>query len=658
MRIVKTDVKNFRLLEDVCLKLDPDTTLIVGRNNSGKTSYGEIFAKFLAGKNSDFTADDLSISAYDDLDESAKLYELYLKAIDDEEEEPEILKKENTYKAKVPRITLDVYIEYDKKKDNLSSLSKFIKDVDSSRNDALIVCECSPERIDKLFQAFKKESKAYKNDIKEFIKKNFQKFYKAKLYAVDAANPNNKTEVKKHDIENVFITQFIYAQMQLDDQSSDQTRGLSKGFEEYFKYNSDNVHVEKIQEILDKLSSELEGNYKALFDGIFTDLKTFGMDTDVNIQNLQIRSLFDPAKVLQGNTKLYYDHGGFVLPEAHNGLGYSKLIFIILSFVSFFEEFSKREPKPQFQILFIEEPEAHLHPQMQHVFIKNIQKFIKEKKGWDVQVIITTHSSHIVAESGFRCIRYFDISEKSLDIKHLSDFQDAEEEETIKFLKQYMSLNRCDMFFADKIILIEGAVERLLLPEMIQKEAEKLQVQYISTIEVGGAYAYMFEKLLDFLNVKSLIITDIDSIDIADSRKACPVQRGANYESSNTTLRECIPAKKKITELLDATDQNKLKNKICVAYQVAEEGSSKCGRSFEEAFILKNSQLLIDHKDTFKSLKGKLDVYTNSNNILDNSFDIANDISKKTDFAFDVMLLSDWATPKYIKDGLIWLQEN
>ena len=120
----------------------------------------------------------------------------------------------------------------------------------------------------------------------------------------------------------------------------------------------------------------------------------------------------------------------------------------------------------------------------------------------------STHSSHIVAESGFECIRYFDISEPVLEVKNLSDFKRMQEEEdgkaaktrgTIEFLQQYMSLNRCDMFFADKIILIEGTVERLLLPEMIDRDAKELQSQYISIIEVGGAYAHNFKNLIEFL---------------------------------------------------------------------------------------------------------------------------------------------------------------
>ncbi len=73
---------------------------------------------------------------------------------------------------------------------------------------------------------------------------------------------------------------------------------------------------------------------------------------------------------------------------------------------------------------------------------------------------------------------------------------------------------------------------------------------------------------------------------------------------------------------------------------------------------MKNAQLIIDNKGKFKSLSGKLDSYADSKAIQDNSYEIAADISKKTDFAFDVMLLEGWKAPKYFNDALVWLQQK
>ena len=129
-------------------------------------------------------------------------------------------------------------------------------------------------------------------------------------------------------------------------------------------------------------------------------------------------------------------------------------------------------------LLFIEEPEAHTHPQMQYVFIKNIKELLNggvvdeygNKK--PLQYIVSTHSSHIVADSEYDDIKYLhrldgknEVEAKSL--KALSEVYDNKDH--LKFLKQYITINRSELFFADKAILIEGDTERILLPAIIKK---------------------------------------------------------------------------------------------------------------------------------------------------------------------------------------------
>ena len=89
-----------------------------------------------------------------------------------------------------------------------------------------------------------------------------------------------------------------------------------------------------------------------------------------------------------------------------------------------------------------------------------------------------------------------------------------------KFVKQYLTLNSSELFFADKVICVEGDTERILIPTMMQKvdianpinkasNTMPLLSQNISIIETG-AHSQVFRKLFDFLGIKVLIITDID----------------------------------------------------------------------------------------------------------------------------------------------------
>jgi putative ATP-dependent endonuclease of OLD family len=658
MKITELKITNFRMLENTPIVLDGTITLVVGRNNSGKTSLTEIFCKFFAEDGSSFRFEDFPINTYPMFVKSLELFNEYQAAKDVKESEEKLLEKEIAYKSLIPTIGLDLLIHYEEN-DNLSSLSNLIMNLDPDSRDALIKFEYTVMEPARLFKDFKANEEQFKKNFLEYLRKKFRSHYKIKSYAVDPKDFSNKIEIEKRSlVEDVFTTEFIYAQRHLDDQGTDNRKKLSKGFEDFYKLNKklQEGGVKNIEEALHVVSENLDGNYKILFKSIFDDLKNFGVEAGVNLQELTIRSIFEAEEILKGNTQLFYQHGSDLLPEAHNGLGYSNLIFIILQFIAFYEKYDKRIPRPEIQLLFVEEPEAHLHPQMQYVFIKNIQEFIRSKENWNAQVIITTHSSHMIAESGFEHIRYFDSSSMAMVVKNLSDFKmdmDKRDPESMRFLKQYMSLNNCDMFFADKIILVEGTVERLLLPQIIKREHVGLMSKYISIIEVGGAYAHIFKDILNFISVKTLIITDIDSVSV--SSKKCKVVEGE--KTSNAMLRKWLPKKDKILELIQCVEAEKIEGKIRVTYQTPESGNDlkSCGRSFEDAFIIKNADLLPSCSGPILStFKGQT-----PENILKNSYDLAGELKdKKTDFAFDIMLLPNWVSPKYISEGLIWLEKD
>ncbi len=659
MKIKNVEVKSFRILENASIDFDDTVTLVVGRNNTGKTSLTEVFYKFFAGSTSNkFKFEDFSLCSYAELNNTEKLYSEYADSRSKNEADNILLEKENAYKKTLPKIELNILIEYDEN-DNLASVSNFIMDLDPTRKDILISCEYTVSDPEKLMKKFSENKKDFKT-LPEYLKKNWSQFYTTSYYAVDSKNKSVRNKIEENPkgrISDVFLSQFITAQRILDDQSSDDVRGLTKGFGDYYKHNNDSPDTEDLKALLDKTSQDLDGDYKNFFKDIFADLKDFGMNTGLNVQELEIKSKFDIEKVLKDNATLYYKHEDEFLPESHNGLGYSNLIYIILQFFNSFEEYKKRKPTPNFSLLFLEEPEAHLHPQMQQTFIKNVKSFI-QKKDWNIQVVITTHSSHIVADSGFENIRYFEKTNKKVVVKNLSEFQDKTNKSdplTITFLKQYMTLYNCDMFFADKIIMVEGTVERLLLPEIIKRSAPELQNQYISVIEIGGAYAYKFKTLLDFLNVKTLIITDLDSVKKnAKSRlEACSVSEGE--ETSNKTIVEYFGVKT-LTDFMGKVTADKVCANVRIAYQVPEKAKDKCGRSFEETFIIKNAKLLSENTVAISTL----DLFTGKteDEITDQSYTIAEKIPKKTDFAFDILLLENFETPLYITESITWLSKD
>jgi len=96
-------------------------------------------------------------------------------------------------------------------------------------------------------------------------------------------------------------------------------------------------------------------------------------------------------------------------------------------------------------------------------------------------------------------------------VLNLSAFNSQNPDER-DFLQRYLKLTHCDLFFADAAILVEGNVERLLLPVMIETEAASLRSACLSILEVGGAFGHRFKSLIEFLGLVALVITDLDSV--------------------------------------------------------------------------------------------------------------------------------------------------
>ena len=314
-----------------------------------------------------------------------------------------------------------------------------------------------------------------------------------------------------------------------------------------------------------------------------------------------------------------------------------------------------KEAEPGIHLVFIEEPEAHLHPQMQEVFIDKIgeiaDRFAKVhgyERAWPVQFIVTTHSPHMANKARFDAMRYFLTRPKgtgnpihSTEIRDLKQGLAGIPVPDKEFLHKYMVLTGCDLLFADKIVLIEGATERIMLPEIIRKidlsagaNDPKLSSQYISIMEVGGAHAHKFFNLLNFLDLSTLIITDIDSVD--SNLESCEVAAGTG--TSNSCIKEWFNPDVTPAQLLAKNENDKIEGRVRLTYQVPEQSGGACGRSFEDAFILAN------YAKFGLATENATEAYNKSKNI------------KKTNFAIEYGIDNkNWNVPLYIAQGLRWL---
>jgi hypothetical protein len=217
-----------------------------------------------------------------------------------------------------------------------------------------------------------------------------------------------------------------------------------------------------------------------------------------------------------------------------------------------------------------------------------------------------------------------------------------------EFLHQYLTLTRCDLFFADKAVLIEGTAERILLPAIIRKTdgaaagQPQLGTQYLTVMEVGGAYAHRFFDLLSFLELRTLIITDIDAVKPNDGgrRVAVPVAEG--LFTSNGCLKVSFGDDVSPEALLGKTAAEKTFSMWRIAFQIPETQGGPCGRSFEDAFILANpARFPLSDSDPALA-----------------AYALASD-QKKSTFALEHAIEhTEWNVPRYISEGLRWLAEG
>lgn len=654
MHIHKVSVKNFRLLADVEMVLEKQTTLVVGRNNSGKTSLSEAIRRFLVDQSPKFKIEDFSNASYDGFCDA-------LKARNEGKEDHEI-------RALIPFIELRLLFQYDLEQPDLGPLSDFVIDLDPSCNEALVVAryELRDGAIESLFDDQPSGDLADEDrlDFFQVLRERVPVLFTASVWAEDPNDETNSKQMTVSALRSLLKTGFVNAQRGLDDDTSRDSDVLAKILEGLVSAakspTADQVDqdiAKGLQDAVRDIEQTIEGGFKVELRKLMPTLQKFGYP-GLDGPELETETTLDVERLLSRHTKVRYaGHHGIHLPESYTGLGIRNLIFILLQIVSFYRTFRAEEAAPGVHLVFIEEPEAHLHPQMQEVFIRQVSKIAQQLSAqegaplpWPVQFIVSTHSSHVANAAGFEAIRYFlpttSGNVRKTDIKDLREGLRETPEEHRRFLHQYLTLTRCDLFFADKAILIEGTSERLLLPVIVEKleqgesGAPKLSSQYMTTMEVGGAYAHLFFDLLDFLELRTLVITDIDSV-VAAGGAACPVHHGT--ATSNSCLKEwfsdgdCSPE-----ALLAKDDATKVKKLRRIAFQQPEAIGGPCGRTFEDAFMLANPAMFgIEGSTPEEKAQCAWDK-------LDNI--------KKSKFALEYAIEeTGWSAPSYILDGLRWL---
>ena len=448
MNIAFVEIKNFRKLKSCRIDLSPKSTIFVGANNSGKTSAMFALVKFL--KKRQLVVEDFTLS---NLAAITHLGERYI------DEANPITPSIEDWKEICPFI--DVWLNV--REDELRYVANILPTLSwrSGRIGVRLIYE--PKDVVKLFEEFvsayklartrSDKAKLWPLNFTDYLHNKMKTHFVMNAYILDPTKlvdltedsiaspqetPYNNSPLDFDPIKKLIKIDIITAQRGLEDSNEDnndstiESNLLSSQLRDYYDKQLDPerkpsasdiralTEMQAAKEVFDKQISKR-------FQSAMDELAKFGYPGKYN-PGIVIEAKTQTSDIISHSTVVKYPifsdgDNKYKLPEKFNGLGYQNLISMSFKLMSFRDSWingdrrkadeEEIEAIQPIHLVLIEEPEAHLHVQVQQVFIKNAydilrnNPLLKNKNDYSTQMVVSTHSSSIALECEFANLRYF-----------------------------------------------------------------------------------------------------------------------------------------------------------------------------------------------------------------------------------------------------------
>lgn len=507
MYIRKLIVKNYKSIKDETFIFNKGINVLVGKNNAGKSNIVSALNEILGDKYNTTSYEDkifysngkdkieknfkiiaeideinnLDYSLLENIKKSTGLIDIsnYFKEDEKDFDNEWLLKDDNELKEKYPEL-------FNYKSTNLFVWKKKeeLKDIFDKTKKIWIYKYYNKDEDINLYNIIIKEE-IFMSPL--FSKEKVEKYYRM-LYI----NPN---------VKSTLMTSLLIPAFRSTESTLKITKWtwygklLKKKWED--SYNIE--HQEAIQQASD--------NLKETIGKVYGDLKQ-----DINVQlkkTLTLMNVKIDINMLESKSEDYYKNirlsvdDGIETPLENKGSGLQSLIMIEL-FKFYCKIFN------QSSLLILEEPELFLHPHAKRMLSDILNDFIADNRN---QIIITTHSEefiHNIDIENINVIRKTNEGTKKSRICK-ENYGNGKELQKLKIELQHKN---AEMFFAEKVILVEGE-EQILIPEIVKSIYGKniLNNNDISIIKVGGkTYFDIYRKVLNELSIKNYIIADYDII--------------------------------------------------------------------------------------------------------------------------------------------------
>lgn len=737
----------FRRLGKVQLDIDKKTTILVGANNSGKTSVLAALRHFLAD-GSAFGAFDISLSQWPKLRALGKAWEVLT------EDPSTVAGSEDQWKEQLETIlsampTLDLW--FDAEAGMYHYVAPFLSKFSWKGGAVGVRLRLEPAAsVDELKQLawtyhtarlpvkeMGADSLAWPIDLLDFWLREPSKLGQVRAYKLDADNnpleglkayatqtlPADASPIERKHLSKLIRVDFVAAQRGLGSEEADSrsasgphrvgmfSNQLLKFARQHLSVASTgHGHRADLIKAVAEAQKELDKKIHEAIAPSVEEVKELGYPGLHDPQEIRFRTRIQTADLLDHGTAVQYsmqkDSLEELLPEYSIGLGYQNLQSLSYQLVSFKAARLKPEkgsPAPV-HLVMIEEPEAHLHVQVQRIFPDKAHKLIspteKEASALKSQLLISTHSSHLAHAENFDRLRYVRRISKSAanpmpttEVVNLGQVF-GDDKKTRQFAERYFRVQHTDLLFANAAIFVEGLAERMLVPLFIERDFKTLNSRYVSFLDIGGSHAHRLKPLVEKLRIPTVIITDIDP---AEEKAGKPKKNGeptttlvavantgqAGLHCGNQTLRGWHPKLQKLDDFKNPTEAQLVWKEtaeclVRFAWQLpVAEAEGNWPSTFEDSLVLTNRPWfkgLLDEKvddDGVKIEPPKGALGSVATRVADASSvpDLLGELHKlmhnsfnKGDFAASIFEMVSTeepvVCPKYIADALDWLQKQ
>ncbi|MBA0220569.1 ATP-dependent endonuclease [Stenotrophomonas maltophilia] len=648
----------FRRLGKVQLDVNKKTTILVGANNSGKTSVLTALRHFLA-ESSSFGSFDISLSQWPTLRALGKAWEALA------EDPLTVQGEEEQWKQQLQALlstmpTLDLW--FDAEAGMYHYVAPFLSKFSWKGGAVGIRLRLEPastvEELKKLAWIYRTargpvkemgaDSLAWPIDLLDFWLREPSKLGQVRAYKLDAENnpitgfktyasqalAEDASRIDRKHLSKVIRVDFVAAQRGLgseeaESRSASGPHRVGMFSNQLLKFARQHLNVASTghghRADLVKAVAEAQRDldkkiHEAIADSV-EEVKQLGYPGLHDPQEIRFRTRIQTADLLDHGTAVQYsmqkESLEELLPEHSIGLGYQNLQSLSYQLVSFKAarlKPDKGSPAPV-HLVMIEEPEAHLHVQVQRIFPAKAHKLISptgaDASALKSQLLISTHSSHLAHAEDFDRLRYVRRVAKSAaspmpttEVVNLGQVF-GDDKKTRQFAERYFRVQHTDLLFANAAIFVEGVAERMLIPLFMERDFKELNGRYVSFLDIGGSHAHRLKPLVEKLRIPTVIITDVDPCEEQDGK---PKKNGeltkrlvavantgqAGLHCGNPTLRGWHPRLQMLDDLKNPTDAQLVWGEAAAglvrfAWQLpVAEANGSWPSSFEDSLVLTN----------------------------------------------------------------------